>query len=98
MKLYAAPEPGKVYFTRYFDSMTRGIRSNMSTGTNTYLIGRTNPYILLDAGQGIPEYIPLLRSALEAPAHQNLPDVTDIILSHRHETLVEYKYQHQGIV
>ncbi|VDC03883.1 unnamed protein product [Peniophora sp. CBMAI 1063] len=53
-------------------------------GTNTYLIGRTNPYILLDAGQGIPEYTPILRSALEKPAHLNLPDISDVILTHRH--------------
>ncbi|KZV70773.1 Metallo-hydrolase/oxidoreductase [Peniophora sp. CONT] len=53
-------------------------------GTNTHLIGRTNPYILLDAGQGIPEYTPILRSALDKPAHPNLPDVSDIILTHRH--------------
>ncbi|KAI0027311.1 beta-lactamase-like protein, partial [Vararia minispora EC-137] len=53
-------------------------------GTNTYLIGRANPYILLDTGEGHPAYPPLLRTALADPAHPHLPDVSDIILTHHH--------------
>lgn len=49
-------------------------------GTNTYLIGYPNsPAVLLDAGQDIPSYIPLLKSQLQRYSH-----VSDIILSHHH--------------
>lgn len=58
--------------------------NNVCAGTNTYLIGQTNPYILLDAGQGIPSYIPLLREALAKPANPLAPEIADIILTHRH--------------
>ncbi|KAA1477092.1 Metallo-hydrolase/oxidoreductase [Dentipellis sp. KUC8613] len=56
-------------------------------GTNTYLIGRTNPYILFDTGVGEPTYPPILKDALLNTADWSVPDqpiVSDIILSHRH--------------
>jgi ribonuclease/clavin/mitogillin len=53
-------------------------------GTNTYLIGRKNPYVLLDTGEGLPTYPPVLRSALQNPANSHLPDISDVILTHRH--------------
>ncbi|KAI0792746.1 lactamase [Abortiporus biennis] len=56
-------------------------------GTNTYLIGQRNPYILVDVGEGRDEYIPALEQALTDHATPILPgevDVSDIILTHRH--------------
>ncbi|KAH9038975.1 Metallo-hydrolase/oxidoreductase [Lactarius pseudohatsudake] len=53
-------------------------------GTNTYIVGASNPYILVDTGEGKPEYPPTLRTALENPRHSSLPDISDIILTHRH--------------
>ena len=34
-------------------------------GTNTYLVGRSKKPILLDTGQGLPQYLPLLERALD---------------------------------
>ncbi|KAI0345063.1 lactamase [Trametopsis cervina] len=56
-------------------------------GTNTYLIGQTNPYILVDTGEGREAYIPLLEEALKEPGVDvvaNQPDISDIILTHKH--------------
>ncbi|KAJ3514177.1 hypothetical protein NLJ89_g2528 [Agrocybe chaxingu] len=56
-------------------------------GTNTYIIGTQNPYILIDTGEGLPEYTPVLSKALttlSAPTIPYLPDVSDIIISHWH--------------
>ncbi|KAL1681109.1 beta-lactamase-like protein [Schizophyllum commune] len=56
-------------------------------GTNTYLIGTSNPYVLLDTGEGLEEYIIVLESALKQearPANPTKPDVSDIIISHWH--------------
>jgi len=56
-------------------------------GTNTYIIGRQNPYTLIDTGEGKEEYIPVLASALREiakPSAPTDPDVSDIILSHKH--------------
>ncbi|KAF5386851.1 hypothetical protein D9615_001987 [Tricholomella constricta] len=56
-------------------------------GTNTYLIGKQNPYILIDTAEGRDEYISVLDSALREtakPSNPNEPDVSDIIISHWH--------------
>ncbi|EFI28460.1 lactamase [Coprinopsis cinerea okayama7 len=56
-------------------------------GTNTYLIGTSNPYILIDTAEGRDEYIPVLEAALNneaKPTDPSLPDVSDIIISHWH--------------
>lgn len=60
-------------------------------GTNTYLIGVSRPYILLDVGEGKPGYIRLLETVLldneRSNAHvtsNDTPFVSDIIISHRH--------------
>ncbi|KAK2460658.1 hypothetical protein APHAL10511_007128 [Amanita phalloides] len=56
-------------------------------GTNTYLVGCQNPYILIDAGEGRDEYIPLLESVfrdLAKPTDPTQPDISDIIISHWH--------------
>ena len=38
----------------------------------------------MDTGEGVPEYLPLLRTVLESPKYPSLPDISDIILTHRH--------------
>ncbi|KAF7790988.1 hypothetical protein EIP86_001947 [Pleurotus ostreatoroseus] len=58
-------------------------------GTNTYLIGQRNPYILVDTGEGLPEYIPFLEDALSQAKNENEfrlkeAEISDIILTHRH--------------
>ncbi|KAF8227334.1 Metallo-hydrolase/oxidoreductase [Tricholoma matsutake] len=53
-------------------------------GTNTYIIGKQNPYTLVDTGEGRDEYIPILESALAKPHSVAEPDVSDIIVSHWH--------------
>jgi len=53
-------------------------------GTDTYLVGPSNPYILVDTGEGKPEYPPFLRTVLENPKYPSLPDISDIILTHKH--------------
>ncbi|KAG6853645.1 hypothetical protein C0991_002613 [Blastosporella zonata] len=56
-------------------------------GTNTYIIGKANPYTLIDTAEGRTEYIPVLESALRElakPSNSDEPDVSDIIISHWH--------------
>jgi len=56
-------------------------------GTNTYLLGRKPPYILLDTGEGNPEYIPVLERALIENDRVPPPNgvyVSDVIISHKH--------------
>jgi len=56
-------------------------------GTNTYLVGRHNPYILVDTGEGRDHYITVLEFALRAVAviaNPELPDISEIIITHRH--------------
>ena len=56
-------------------------------GTNTYLIGRRNPYILVDTGEGRDYYTQVLESALQETAtitSPHLPDISEIIVTHRH--------------
>ncbi|KAH9063731.1 Metallo-hydrolase/oxidoreductase [Lactarius deliciosus] len=74
--------------TRISDKVVRILGQNPGKftlqGTNTYIVGASNPYILVDTGEGKPEYPPTLRTALENPRHPSLPDISDIILTHRH--------------
>ncbi|CAO3570855.1 unnamed protein product [Mortierella alpina] len=51
-------------------------------GTNTYLIGKGPRKILLDAGEGLPEYIPLLQRALDKDLQG--ASISKIICSHWH--------------
>lgn len=56
-------------------------------GTNTYIIGKQNPYILIDTAEGREEYIPVLESTFRETAkcaNTNEPDVSDIVISHWH--------------
>ncbi|CAE6420897.1 unnamed protein product [Rhizoctonia solani] len=52
-------------------------------GTNTYLIGRSPPYVLIDTGEGKPEYITQLRIALDSSPNGQCP-ISDIIITHKH--------------
>jgi endoribonuclease LACTB2 len=60
----------------------------MPTGTNTYLVGISNPYTLIDTGEGKPEYITVLEQALRetaAPTNPTRVDISDIVISHWHQ-------------
>ncbi|KAH6919159.1 lactamase [Coprinopsis sp. MPI-PUGE-AT-0042] len=74
--------------TKLSERVTRVLGQNPGRftlqGTNTYLIGSSNPYILIDTGEGLDAYIPILKDALSNPTNPSLPDVSDIILSHWH--------------
>jgi len=51
-------------------------------GTNTYLVGTGRQPLLLDTGQGLPQYLPLLERALyETRASETLQE---IVLTHGH--------------
>lgn len=52
------------------------------SGTNTYLLGGGPRKILIDCGEGRPEYLPLLRTSLASLGAQTI--ITDIILTHTH--------------
>ncbi|KAG7440049.1 lactamase [Guyanagaster necrorhizus] len=57
-------------------------------GTNTYIIGKRNPYVLVDTAEGREEYIAVLESALRETAvssNTDEPHISDIILSHWHQ-------------
>ena len=54
-------------------------------GTNTYLIGQTTPYILVDTGEGKESYVPVLDEALGSSINDSgVPEIGDIILTHMH--------------
>ncbi|KAF9484974.1 Metallo-hydrolase/oxidoreductase [Pholiota conissans] len=74
--------------TRLSDHVVRVLGQNPGKftlqGTNTYIIGSQNPYILIDTGEGLPAYTPILNNALEGLANPTQPDVSDVVLSHWH--------------
>ncbi|KAG0086355.1 hypothetical protein BGZ93_005853 [Podila epicladia] len=51
-------------------------------GTNTYLIGKGSRKVLLDTGEGIPDYIPLLKTALDKDLQG--ATISKVICSHWH--------------
>jgi glyoxylase-like metal-dependent hydrolase (beta-lactamase superfamily II) len=51
-------------------------------GTNTYLIGTGSRKILLDCGEGVPDYVPLLEQSLQSLSPQAY--ISDVIISHGH--------------
>ncbi|KAG8824161.1 hypothetical protein FRC19_002403 [Serendipita sp. 401] len=55
-------------------------------GTNTYLVGKVpGPYILIDTGDGTPQYQQELRQALlSSNPEGSVPLVSDIIITHKH--------------
>ncbi|KAH9967974.1 Metallo-hydrolase/oxidoreductase [Russula dissimulans] len=79
--------------TRISDRVVRILGQNPGKftlqGTNTYIVGKSNPYILVDTGDGKREYPPFLRTVLESPRNPSLPDISDIILTHWHHDHVD---------
>ncbi|KAF9088972.1 hypothetical protein BGX23_006997 [Mortierella sp. AD031] len=61
-----------------------GLNPNKFTlqGTNTYLIGKGPRKVLLDTGEGVPEYIPLLQEALDKEPER--ATISKVICSHWH--------------
>jgi len=59
-----------------------GLNPGMMTGpgTNTYLVGRSDP-ILIDTGIGLPEYVPVLERYLD---ERGWRQPSRIVLTHRH--------------
>ena len=51
-------------------------------GTNTYLVGTSQRPLLLDTGQGVPAYLPLLVQALAE--HHRSQELQAIVLTHAH--------------
>ncbi|KAI9314433.1 beta-lactamase-like protein [Dichotomocladium elegans] len=51
-------------------------------GTNTYLLGAGPQKMLIDSGEGIPEYIPLLKESLKSISSDAF--ISDIIVTHAH--------------
>lgn len=51
-------------------------------GTNTYVVGTSRRPLLLDTGQGKPEYLPLLDRALRE--HRQTSELQEIVLTHAH--------------
>jgi len=51
-------------------------------GTNTYVVGTSQRPILLDTGQGLPQYLPLLVRGLEE--HRGAAEIDRIVLTHAH--------------
>ncbi|KAI8619400.1 putative metallo-beta-lactamase domain protein [Chytriomyces sp. MP71] len=49
-------------------------------GSNIYLVGAGKRRILVDSGQGVPEFLPLLRTVLTS----NDASISDILITHRH--------------
>ena len=70
---------------RWSDRVVVALGQNPSAftgpGTNTYLVGTGPQRILLDTGQGIPEYLPVLDEALELAGCESLQE---IVLTHAH--------------
>ncbi|CAG8466258.1 10234_t:CDS:2 [Ambispora leptoticha] len=53
-------------------------------GTNTYLIGTGTERILLDTGEGLPEYLSLLSQTLKELGGAENIRISDILISHWH--------------
>ncbi len=67
------------------DRVTVALGQNPSAftgpGTNTYLVGRGEKRILLDAGQGVDTYLPVLDEAMERAGCKG---IEQIVLTHGH--------------
>jgi glyoxylase-like metal-dependent hydrolase (beta-lactamase superfamily II) len=70
---------------RWSDRVVVALGQNPSAftgpGTNTYLVGTGPRRILLDTGQGVPEYLPVLDEALERAGCEG---IQEIVLTHGH--------------
>ncbi|KAF8487632.1 Metallo-hydrolase/oxidoreductase [Gautieria morchelliformis] len=88
MELEALPS-----FSRLSERVLRVLGQNPGKftlqGTNTYIVGRRNPFILVDTGEGKETYIPYLEDALRPSADASQPLISDIILTHRHRDHIQ---------
>ena len=70
---------------RWSDRVITALGQNPSSftgpGTNTYLVGTGKSRILLDTGDGRPEYLPVLSEALESAGGVS---IQEIVLTHGH--------------
>ena len=70
---------------RWSDRVITALGQNPSSftgpGTNTYLVGTGKSRILLDTGDGRPEYLPVLREALDSAGGIS---IQEIVLTHGH--------------
>ncbi|CDS10129.1 hypothetical protein LRAMOSA02806 [Lichtheimia ramosa] len=73
-------------FSQLSDRVWRVLGLNPSPftlqGTNTYLVGRGDRKILIDCGQGMPAYVPLLQQSLESISPHAY--ISDVLLTHSH--------------
>lgn len=51
-------------------------------GTNTYVVGTSRKPLLIDTGQGLPQYLPLLERGLDE--HRGARELDRIVLTHAH--------------
>lgn len=51
-------------------------------GTNTYVVGTSKKPLLIDTGQGLPQYLPLLERGLDE--HRGTRELDRIVLTHAH--------------
>ena len=66
---------------RVFTALGQNPSAFTGPGTNTYLVGTGSRKILLDTGDGRPEFLPVLESAMGASGCQSLQE---IVLTHGH--------------
>ena len=66
---------------RVFTALGQNPGSFTGPGTNTYLVGTGHARILLDTGDGRPEFLPVLAEALEAAGDI---EIQEIVLTHGH--------------
>lgn len=78
-------KPRKIHLTRYLLlqwGRKATVLLTMPLGTNTYILGTGARKLLIDAGQGIPEYVPLLEESLRSISPNAY--ISDIIVTHAH--------------
>lgn len=66
---------------RVFTALGQNPSAFTGPGTNTYLVGTGSEKILLDTGDGRPEYLPVLEEAMEASGCRS---IQEIVLTHGH--------------
>ena len=66
---------------RVFTALGQNPSAFTGPGTNTYLVGTGEEKILLDTGDGRPEYLPVLEEAMESAGCRS---IQEIVLTHGH--------------
>ena len=79
-KLTALPDI-QVLSDRVICILGQNPRNMTLQGTNTYLVGRGKKRLLIDSGEGIPSYIPLLKQAMK---ENGVEEISGIICTHWH--------------